>query len=225
MPLVPSLDWQQIKNSLKPLLLQPQLHWTNILHDTVAWAVVACLWITVIPSRRSDRYLFFIVPVIFGLEILIVRNVVSASNVVGAALGLGLWWILLRFIKWRTTLLAFLIASVLVVNGLAPFELRVVSGSFHLLPFRGFLGGSMFVNTASIFDKFFLYGSFLWLVRQGGASLKKATVFGVGLTTLIEIGQVFVTNHTAEITDPLLVLIIAGMIYAIDNYHRPAAES
>jgi hypothetical protein len=209
-PFVPSLDWQAFKESLKPLLLHPQLSWIRVLHDAVAWLAVAALRTAAEPKRLTVRFLPLLMLATFGLEVLIVNNAVSASNVSGAAAALLLWWILFR--RTGPGVVAALLAALLVLMGLEPFEVRESPAAFHWIPFHGFLGGSMALNVAVLFEKTFLYGSFLWLLRESGARLRAATAAGVLLAAGIEIAQTRFLHHTPEITDPLLMLLVAGLL-------------
>jgi hypothetical protein len=127
-----------------------------------------------------------------------------------------LWWTVLRPTQWRAALLIGLLVTLLAAQGLSPLEYRIVSEPFHWLPFYGFLGGSMLVNTYVLFEKFFFYGTLLWLLRETGASLKLAAGYSVGFVALIEWAQTHFSNHTPEITDPLLVLIIALVFHATE---------
>jgi glycopeptide antibiotics resistance protein len=208
MPFVPGLDWQQIKHSLKPLLLQPSLSWSGVFHDTVAWMVFACLWQATYEDRHRLRNLSILVMSVLALEVIVVNNTLSASNVLGAAMGLVVWLLWLQHWRNRVPFLALVLTLMIVVNGLAPFELRAMPAAFHWLPFHGFLGGSMLVNVAALFEKIFFFGALLWLLRQKGGSLRFATLFVLCVVSLTELGQVYVIDHTPEITDVLLVLIL-----------------
>ena len=218
MPFIPTLDWQEIKNSLKPLLLDPSVSAVNIYHDAVAWAIVAYLWAAAVPMKHYERYLILTVPVVFGLEILITNNSVSASNVVGAIVGIALWWMLIKHLRVRAGILAVMLIIMLIAIGLAPFELSVWSATFHWLPFYGFLGGSMLLNTTVLFEKFFLYGSLVWLLQETGAGIRMAAIYSMLIVAGIELAQTRFIMHTAEITDPILVIVVAFIIHTMDSY-------
>ncbi|MHC4225739.1 MAG: VanZ family protein [Planctomycetota bacterium] len=220
LPFVPSLDWQQFKDSLKPLLLHPDLSWFRVFHDTVAWTVVAALWSRAYPRRFTVRYLPLLMAAVFFLEVLIVRNVISANNVSGAALALALWFLLFRHARPRA--IALLLAAMLVVVGLWPFEARESPATFHLVPFHGFLAGSMFHNTAVLLEKIFLYGSLVWLLRETGARLITSTVLATLLATVIELGQIHFAHHTPEITDTLMIPLLATVIGILDGPRESA---
>lgn len=215
-PFIPSLDWQQIKNSLKPLLLNPSLSSVDVLHDTVAWLLVAHLWERTLPGRRGDRFLLLAIPAVFGLEVLIMYNRVSASSIVGAILAVLAWWGILTGLRRRRGFLLASLIAMLVVDGLAPFEPRLVRATFHWIPFYGFLSGSMFLNAAALFEKFFFYGCLVWMLRETGTGLRWATLFGVLVTFCIELGQIYFEFHTPEITDSILLVIAAMVIRAVD---------
>ncbi len=216
LPFVPSLDWQQIKDSLKPLLLHPRLEVLSVLGNTMAWAVVAALWPVLWRGRHPWRWLLFFAAVLFSLEVLIVDNVLSAANILGLILGLALWRGLSR-LPHAVPLLTVLLALALLVEGLAPFEPRSEPGTFHWLPFYGFLSGSMLINIAALFEKIFLYGALLWLGREAfGEHL--ALWLALLLTGGVEVAQVYVVGHTPEITDPLLVLCLA---FVLQSLHAP----
>lgn len=72
-PFVPALDWQEIKDSLKPLLLYPRLGVLDLMRNAAGWLVFAVLFETVAGSRFDPRRLLAVVAFIFASEILIVR--------------------------------------------------------------------------------------------------------------------------------------------------------
>ncbi len=216
MPFVPSLDWQQIKTSLKPLLLAPELSGLHLLHDITAWGITFLLLARWLP-RTSWRYFIFVLPANFSAEILIIYNSISLSNLVGAVCGFGLWWCLKDGKKgyWLFTGLLMVYIS---YNGLQPFDFGSGQGNFHWIPFSGFLGNAMMLNMASFFEKCFFYGSGLWLLKRLTFPLiARVSMLAVFLYA-IEMSQVYSLSHTAEITDPVLVVFLAACFYFLSQY-------
>ena len=86
----------------------------------------------------------------------------------------------------------------------------------------------MLINIAVLFEKIFLYGALLWLGRMAFGELRHALWFVVLLTASVEIAQVYIPGHTAEITDPLLVLFLAFVLESLRfdraRLERPAAR-
>ena len=91
-----------------------------------------------------------------------------------------------------------------IVKGIFPLEFSSYSQPFNWVPFYGFLTGSMLINVQNLLEKFFLYGSIIWFFPQQYKRL--FTVIFVILVTCIEFIQVFLLHHTAEITDPILIM-------------------
>ena len=224
LPFVPSIDLQEIKNSLKPLLLSPQFDAVGTLGNAAAWLAVAGLLANLRRELELDRYLAPMMIAVFTLEILIVKNSISVANVAGALLAAALWFSVMRRQPSRSAMIAALLCLSIVLDGVSPFETRAVPSEFAWIPFRGVLGGSMYVNVQAICEKVFLYGSllyFLWQTRMGKmASLALATI----VITVVEIAQVYVVSHTPEVTDPLLLLLAALTLLGLgEQSTAPAA--
>lgn len=142
-PLVPTIDWQEIKDSLKPLLLNPEFSLVRTLHNTTGWLAVAALWRKALPRSLPDGFLLLLVPTVYTLEVLIISNAITVSNVVGAIVALSVWFGFLRRIDGHYAIVALLISLTLVVRGLEPLEIGEVREKFLWVPFTAFLGGSM----------------------------------------------------------------------------------
>jgi VanZ family protein len=216
-PFVPSLDWQEWKDSLKPLLEWSRLPWVDALHDAAAWAAVGCLWGAAPVGRLTVRWLPALVLATFCLEVVVVDNTLSAANVAGAALGLAA----AALLRLRPAPVAVLLAAALVLRGLSPFEPRPEPQAFQWIPFGGFLDGSMLVNSQSLFEKTFLYGALVWLVREAGLRLAVAGGGVALLLACVEAAQTRLAGHTPEVTDPLLALFAALFLRAADPPRPP----
>jgi VanZ family protein len=212
-PFVPTIDFQAIKDSLKPLLIHPEISLLGVFMNAVSWLLVG-YFLKYLPGPGGTLgKLGFLMASIFGLEVLIVANDVTASNIVGALIALMVSAMFLDRIKRITTMLAILLAISIVFQGLAPFDPRPVIATFNWFPFHGFLGGSMYHNTLALLQKTFLYSSLIFLLRELGLSWLKATLLTGFLLSLIEAAQIYFGGHTPEITDPLLVILFAlGMV-------------
>jgi VanZ family protein len=212
-PFVPTIDFQEIKDSLKPLLIHPEISLLGVFVNAVSWLLVG-YFLKYLPGPGGTLgKLGFLMASIFGLEVLIVANDVTASNIVGALIALMVSAMFLDRIKRVATMLAILLAISIVFQGLAPFDPRPVIATFNWFPFHGFLGGSMYHNTLVLLQKTFLYSSLIFLLRELGLSWLKAGLLTGCLLFLIEAAQTYFGGHTPEITDPLLVILfVLGMV-------------
>jgi VanZ family protein len=225
-PLVPSIDFQVIKDSLKPLLLHPHYNPASIFQNTTSWLVVAGLLQRVQHGINRDRYLWIIMLGVFGLEVIIVENDISVSNVAGALLAFGVWWGVLRRVNANAGILAGLLCMTIIIQGISPFVMRTLLEPFAWLPFQGLLGGSMYVNVLAVSQKVFLYGSLVYLLWQTTLNRRLAMLLSMIVVTLVEFAQVYVVGHTPEITDPLLLVLAALTMRALgETVDRPATGS
>ncbi len=217
MPFVPSIDLQELKNGIKPIFMFSTWELVRVIHDATAWLVVFYILSRTKQTYLTIRCFSLGILLCFILEIIIVSNTVSLSNIVGAVLALVSWWALFSNIKKKAVWLTLLMTTVIVASGFSPYKLSSTTNSFQLLPFYGFLGGSMLVNTASLLEKFFLYGSLIWLFQEAGVKRGIAILISVTVTLFIEVWQVFLVGRVAEITDPLLVILIGFLLPVIIN--------
>ncbi len=217
-PFVPTFDFQGIKDSLKPLLIHPEISLLGVFVNAVSWLLVG-YFLKYLPGPGGTLgKLGFLMASIFGLEVLIVANDVTASNIVGALIALMVSAMFLDRIRRVATMLAILLAIAIVFQGLAPFDPRPVIATFNWFPFHGFLGGSMYHNTLALLQKTFLYSSLIFLLRELGLPWLKAALLTGCLLFLIEAAQIYFGGHTPEITDPLLVILFALGMAELDRF-------
>jgi hypothetical protein len=70
--------------------------------------------------------------------------------------------------------------------------------------FGGFLRAPWDFGLLTLLQKFFWYGSAVWLLRAAGWRLARAVIVLAVLLGAIEVIQIYLPRRVAEITDPLL---------------------
>lgn len=216
-PFVPSLDLASIKDSLKPLLLTPQLSVGRVSHDAAAWLVIGYLLQYVQRGHNWSRWLAALIALTFAAEVLIISNVVNASNVLGALIALLLWRLTSRSGHQSAGFVALSLLVALFVAGLTPLTLSALPRDFGWLPFQGFLGGSMYLDALSAANKVFLYGGLVFVLWRTNMGRTTGLMIGVGAVSAIEWLQRYVIGHTPEVTDPLLVVFAAIAIVTLEK--------
>lgn len=221
-PFVPTLDLQNIKDAVKPLLKYPSFEPIGIFHDAMAW--LACFHLV---KRTPARHLSGMSLSLLALGVLVVEPIFRHNHLsLANALGLGCAIACLPFLGRRSAP-AFLCLGLFVslaVSGMAPFELARPLNEFHFMPFAGFLEGSMWINSQSLMEKCFFYGALIFLLHDAGSRWRLAGVTVAFWLALIEIGQVFIAERTAEITDPLLAVLIAFAMGLSSGHDREQAS-
>lgn len=206
-PFVPTIDWQAYKLALKPLFLHPQFNWNEIILISGAWMACAQLGRQVLEYRWKTVYLSATIIIVLLLQIIIVTQSTSAGDVVAAILAIMLWKVI-DDSSQRALIIAYILLIGIIINGLIPFSLSYTSPPFMWLPFGGFLTGSMIINTISLTQKLFLFGAVFLLFREARWRVLPTTILLTVIITLIEIIQIWIKEHTAEITDILLVIAL-----------------
>ena len=216
-PFVPSIDFQSIKDAVKPLLDPGSLTLAGTAYTTVAWLIVGYLLNGALQGKRLGRFLPIVVLGSFGLEILIVFNLLTPSNVAAGLTAIVLHWAVFNRLKRVELPLLLCLLATLAWDSLTPLTLRAEAASFNWLPFQGFLGGSMFVNAQSAAEKVFAYGSIVYLLLRMGAGSWTSLLAAAAWVAGIEFAQTYIVNTTPEITDPLLVTFAALSIFALEG--------
>ena len=140
--------------------------------------------------------------------------VLSPAEVAGGALATLVWWFFSR-LQSRALIVAVLFAGVVVIEALEPFQFSAVTHPFGWIPFAGFMRGSLEVNVRSFFQKVFTYGTLTWLIARAGYKFAIAAGLSCGLVLCLRLTQVFLPGRSAEITDPIMLLMVAGVMQAM----------
>jgi VanZ family protein len=201
-PMVPRLDWQQIKNALKPLLLTPR--WSIFSAVEAALALMVLGLVLRGLSRRGLLVLALVVVAALG-KLLMVHQALTLSRVVGWSVGLVgvwlLWRVPPRVAAWSMVAAAW---AWFTIDELRPFEFAAVLGEFHWLPFAALLQGSLVANTSALTWHLFWLGTVMLLASAQGA---RAAPLAVALSVWalgLELLQMLLRDRVADST-PLLL--------------------
>jgi len=209
-PFVPTIDFQHIKDALRPLLtLQTFSVWTCSRY-IICWLAFAYL-LRVATSRNVSH---LALPVI-GLAAVIapigiVGRVIRPEEIIAVMAASVLWPAIMHASLTRPTLLI-LLAAVVVGIGLAPFDFSGNYRAFAWLPFSGFITGTLEVGVFALFEKFFLYGTLIWLLMRSRIPLMPATILVAMLLIGLELCQLLIPDRSPEITDALIAFIAGWM--------------
>jgi VanZ family protein len=181
----------------------------------VEWLIVAQLLESVLGAGRTRRR-FPLLLLVLPAKLLIAGRTVTWSELAGAVLAYICWYFL-RGYQRCAALVAGLIVSLLIVQGFAPYHWSTVSNPFSWIPFSGFLAADRELGILIFLQKCFWYGSAVWLLRAAGWRLARAAVVVAMLLGVIEVIQIHLPSRVAEITDPLLALLLAVTFGLLDR--------
>jgi VanZ family protein len=181
----------------------------------VEWLIVAKLLETVLGIEGIRRW-FPLLLLVLPAKLLIAGRTFSWSELVGAGLAYVASYLLSGYPQ-RAVLVAGLIVLLLILRGLAPYHWSSVANRFSWIPFSGFLAADREFGMLIFLRKCFWYGSAVWLLRAAGWRLARAAVAVALLLSAIEMIQIHLPGRVAEITDPLLALIMASILGLVDR--------
>lgn len=207
--------------AVAPLLLGPWFApWETVRH-LVSWLVVALALRLLLPDRDGLASLAVaMLAVLAGLVVVAGKSLLPAE-IVAMALALALTRVLGYVEAGRVAaLLAWALAALIVVEGLAPFNFGVGPDPFGLVPFQDSLTRYRATNLGDMFYKCFAYGALVWLLVRAGHRALLATVLAGGLVLTVEVLRAWLPDKTGDITDPLLVVAAGGLLAMFEG---PAA--
>jgi glycopeptide antibiotics resistance protein len=118
--------------------------------------------------------------------------------------------------RWGVWTAAACYAGVL-IRGLRPFVFAHSTGPFFWVPFAGFLAYQSEYALGTLFAKIFWYGSAVWVLRRLGVAWWLAGAAAAMELGVIEVLQRRMPAHVAEITDPLIALLLAAAFWSISR--------
>jgi VanZ family protein len=136
----------------------------------------------------------------------------------GAAAAIGVWYAPAFRKRLSTGMIAFLLASGLVVEELRPWHFSSHAGAFLWIPFRSMLGSADWAPTLLVlFRKSAVYGTTVWAMARAGLGVPGATAFVALQLTVLEMAQIFLPGRTAETTDPILAVVLGVILLQFDR--------
>ncbi len=204
-PFIPSLDFQEIKNSIKASINLRSLNLWDITDRLILWTVFwYCLDKTHLIKINTWKAIGFLVG-LYVIELLIMHNHMSLNSLIA---GLCSCFIIFKLNRIPHQWLTLLLICLIVVRGLYPFHFRDDAVVFQWMPFIGFLEGSMWRNSYVLFEKLFIYGAAYYVMTEWIGDKRKSILWISCILLIIEILQVWIINRTPEITDPILAILM-----------------
>ena len=222
-PLFPALSRTKLAEKFRFLLADVSISPLEIFTYFVEWLIVAQLLESVLGAKRTRR-LYPLLLLILPAKLFIAGRTVTWAELAGAVLAYICSYLLSGY-QWRTALAAGLIVLLLLVRGLAPHHWSSVANPFSWIPFSGFLAADREFGMLTFLRKCFWYGSAIWFLRAAGWRLARAAVAVALLLGAIEVIQTHLPGRVAEITDPLLALILAVTIGLSERWQNLRSSS
>ena len=221
-PFVPTIDLHKYWNTLKPFVFAPHVSGYDLCRHTAIWLTIFTLLSKLVADRRG-----LLIPIFAGLvlfsKIIIVSATLSVAEVGGAFIAYCICIILYRSGRAYVVVVLLLFGAAVIAQRLEPFQFTTYPVPFGWVPFRSFMQGSIDVDVLSFLEKFFLYGSLIWLLVEAGISHRFSTLSVGGTLLITSVAETYLPHRSAEITDALMALAIGG-IFAVIGEHDPTTK-
>lgn len=217
LPFVPSLDVQSVKDNLKGLR---DLPWATdqFLFHAAGVMLAGCASTAVAGVARGTLGLLLLVGMVVVGKVFVVSQTLSIAVLTGFAIGYVGWCGISRWREpGRATMVLVMLFCAYVYGALSPFDFRGQAEPFGWLPFAGLLRGSMLANIQGIAANLCLYAGMLWVIGALGGSLTAGSILLACVVLMFEGIQIFAVGRTAEITEPLLVLLLGPLLRAVPS--------
>lgn len=172
---------------------------------------------------RLPRPWLFATVLVIPAQIFLAGRQPVASELAGAVAGVALF-AARRGSSKPTKTEAWLFSGLLVLRGLAPFHFSPAASGFDWIPFEATLTGDWQAAAAILLEKIFFYGTAIWLLHAAGSRMWRAVPIVASILAMIEIAQTHLPGRSAEITDPVLAMLI-GFVLATLSRHSTMTAS
>lgn len=217
-PYVPTIDLHKYWNSLKPVMLYPDIEAYGVFRFAALWLGVIHLLGRGLRSKMPFWLMSAAVAGYFCAKVLIVNQYLNLSEIAGA--GIALLLSALPRTRLRLLGLVVLFAVVVICSRLVPWIPSSSFRPFQWVPFYGLLHGSLTVDIQSFCEKTFLYGTLLLLLVEAGIPLNLACLGECIVLLATSALETLTADRSAEITDAVIALLLALVFVGLDRSGR-----
>ena len=218
-PLFPSFSRTRLSEKLHVLSATGSSSALDTFTYFVEWLVLAQLLAAALSTGKTRKLLLLLL-LILPARLFILGRTFTWSELAGAILACICSYFLSAY-RWRLGISAVLLILVLILRGLAPYHWSSIANPFSWIPFSGFLEANREFSMLTFLRKCFWYGSAVWLMRAAGWRLVTAAMAVALLLGAIEVVQIHLPGRVAEITDPVLALILAATLELLERMRHP----
>lgn len=157
---------------------------------------------------------FLIAVMAVPARLLIVGRTLTWAELIGAMIALA------SRKAWRTAppfVIACLLCAAVLLKGLSPAGGIQAAPGFQWVPFAPLISANWDLATAVLLRKAFWYGSAVWLLRAAGVRFRIAGGVVAALLGGVEWAQTYIPGHVPEISDPLVALLMAFTLAAMER--------
>jgi VanZ family protein len=214
-PYVPTIDLHKYWRALQPIILAPSISWYDVSGQTAIWLALYALIEAIVGRWRSVWLAPLFAMAVLGAEVLIIDTTLRLAEPVGAGIAFAIWLVLTAVpARLRIGVVGGVLCTYVIALQLQPFEFQAMARGFDWVPFDSLMLEEPKTDALALLDKFFLYGSAIFLL---GAAFDRRLPAAVAVAAMLFVTswlEVYLPLRLAEITDTVIALII-GLAFAL----------
>jgi VanZ family protein len=215
-PFAPRLNLSRFLRALEAMRTAAPFEALAISKQILFWLVLALLIEALVGTQASRKVLAPIALATLAIRFIFFSWLLARADLIGAFIGVAAWILFVWRMRARVAWIAALFAIFVVVDALRPFTFGAPR-DFGLTPFLSFINGPRGLGSRTFLEKTFTYGALLWLLARARNSLLQATAGALALVVPVRIAQIWLPGRSAEITDAIMVLILAAVMKALPD--------
>ncbi len=216
-PFIPTLDYQQIKNSFKFILVAPTLSALNDLTYTfIMWILVIRL-LMFEQKRTPFKVLLPLWLFMITAKVFIYNNHLGYIDFFAPFMAMVFASVVNLNQNSITKSIFFFSVFTFTISSLLSVEiLNDPIDSF--IPFYSYLNGNLYVGIQGIIFNLFFFGALLWLSLELSWSMKKTAISLAILVFFIELIQFFLPTRVTDFADAIFVFLIYIIMRNFGDY-------
>ncbi len=185
--------------------------------QTVYWLAAGVLLDAIFDSARSRVLVAAMAAAIMAARVFVIMGQITMAEVGRRDSRRDfVWWGSQRLLTRRAAIVTALFALLMVLQALDPFHFLSRPRAFGWHPFRKYDRRATRDNAVrSFLEKAFTYGMAVWLPVRAGVSFGVATCVATAMVLGLRFMQVYLPGRSAEITDAIMVVMLAGLIWLV----------
>ena len=195
----------------------------DALASFTAWLIVARL-LEATYDLEIARLLVLLLSLLVPAKLFIAHRTFTIAELAGLIASVIVWNTVLARLASRTAIISGLTVLMLIVQGLRPFHFGP-HNVFSWVPFQSLLLSPWEGALVILCQKSFWYGSAVWLLFSNFRRLLPATGIVAAILAGIEIIQIRLPGRTADITDPVLAILLGLILWFLEVHSRRARAS
>jgi VanZ family protein len=152
---------------------------------------------------------------ILGVRLFVATRTETLNEVIGAVIALALWLVIADGRRTRAGLCFLSLAIVL--RELAPFRFTADAAHFTWIPFVPTFTSEWQSAVVVLARKAFDYGAMVWLLRRAGIRYAVGAPCVAAALFVCELAQTHLPGRTPEITDSVLTLVMALVLWRLET--------